>query len=182
MAGRGRPNREERRLAKRLRRRDPDVLSDLYARHGAQSFGYLMGVLRDRSAAEDVQQQVYLEVWERGERFDPTRGSLTTWIMTITRSRAIDHLRRSVPEPRDPDTLPEIGVPPAESALLDRWQMTALLRRLPAEEADVLRRRFYGQRSQREIADETGLALGTVKMRMVSGLRRLRDLLEDEGA
>jgi RNA polymerase sigma-70 factor (ECF subfamily) len=122
-------------------------------------------------------------VWRRAGDFDPERGSLLTWIMTITRSRAIDHLRRRVPEPAGPDAvlteLEAAADAPAADALIEHWDMIELLRRLPREEADVLRRRFYGDASQRQIAQDTGIPLGTVKMRMVSGLQRLRTLMEE---
>jgi RNA polymerase sigma-70 factor (ECF subfamily) len=139
--------------------------------------------VRDAGAAEDVQQQVFLDVWRRADEFDPARGSLLTWIMTITRSRAIDHLRRRTPEPADQDAilaqLDAAATAPATDALIEQWHMVDLLRRLPPAEADVLRRRFYGGASQSQIAADTGIPLGTVKTRMVSGLQRLRTLMEE---
>src|SRR5262245_53828523 len=81
----------ERDLATRRRRRDPTAVEELHARYGGVVFGYLLRVLRDRGAAEDVHQQVFLEVWQRGRSFDPARAGAGTWIMTIARSRAIDH-------------------------------------------------------------------------------------------
>ena len=142
-----------------------------------------MRVLGDRAAAEDVQQQVFLEVWQRAERYDPARGGLLTWMLQIARSRAIDHLRRRVPEPRDPASAVALADRADETRvdeLLEHWHLAGELARLPGEEAELLRRRFYLGQSQSEIAAETGVALGTVKSRMVSGLRRLRVALEDE--
>ena len=106
--------------------------------------------------------------------------------MTIARSRAIDQLRRRVPEPRDPAgslALLEGEADPGASIddLVEQWRMAHLLGRLPAEQADLLRRRFYGGRSQSEIAAETGIPLGTVKMRMVQALARLREMIDEEG-
>jgi len=106
--------------------------------------------------------------------------------MTIARSRAIDHLRRRVPEPRDPQLEREAaergeGGTTTLDELLEEWRVAHLLRRLPPEEADLLRRRFYEDQSQREIAEATGIPLGTVKLRMVQGLGRLRGLVEAEG-
>ena len=187
-AGRRRPERAELRLAARLRDGDPDALADIYREYGATTFGYLVRVLRDRTAAEDVQQQVYTEVWRRAGEYDPERAGLLTWTMTITRSRAIDHLRRRVPEPRDPDVAArtiEAGQDTAaeSDALADHWRMTHYLGRLPEDERTLLRLRFYEELSQTEIAERTGVALGTVKARMVRGLRRLRELIEaEEGA
>ncbi|WP_037501831.1 RNA polymerase sigma factor [Solirubrobacter soli] len=176
-------DRAERRLAKRLARRDPDALRELYDVHGRATFGFLVRVLGERTAAEDVQQQVFLEAWQRGERYDPERGGLLTWLLQIARSRAIDHLRRRVPEPHDPASAVALADRADESRmdeLLDHWRMAGELAQLPDQEADLLRRRFYFGQSQTEIAAATGLPLGTVKSRMVSGLRRLREALEGE--
>jgi len=176
------PSRADRRLAARLRRRDPQALRDLHTDLGASVFGFLRHALGDRGTAEDVMQQVFLEVWQRGPDYDPRRGSPLAWVMTIARSRAIDHLRRRIPEPRDPagaaDEDPRGDFELDE--LLERWRLAALLGRLPVQEADVLRRRFYEGRSQAEIAAETGVPLGTVKSRMVAGLARLREALDQE--
>jgi RNA polymerase sigma-70 factor (ECF subfamily) len=176
-------DREERRLARRLARHDPDALRALYDLHGGAIFGALLRVLGERAAAEDVQQQVFLEAWQRADRFDPERGGLRTWLLTIARSRAIDHLRRRVPEPRDPASTIALADRADEARiddLLEHWHVVAELERLPADEADVLKRRFYRGQSQTEIAAETGVPLGTVKSRMVSGLRRMRVALDGE--
>lgn len=175
---------DEQRLAQRLAAGEEAALADAYARYGRATFGFLLKTLRDRPAAEDVQQQVFLELWQRARQFDPARGSLFTWLMTIARSRAIDQLRRRVPVPHDPTDSPALESPvePVVDELVEHWHMAELLRRLPHDEAELLRRRFYDGLSQSEIASETGVPLGTVKMRMVSGLRRLRTMMEPEEA
>lgn len=176
------PDRDEQRLATRLAAREPSALEEAYERFGRTTFGFLLKALRDRASAEDVQQQVFLEVWQRAGQYDPARAGLLTWIMLIARSRAVDHMRRRVPEPQDPATSPALNEPvePVVDELVEHWHMVHLLGQLPHEEADLLRRRFYGELNQREIASATGIPLGTVKMRMVSGLRRLRELMEAE--
>lgn len=175
--------RADRRIADGLRSGDPRALEAVREQCGAAVFGYLRHVLRDRAAAEDVYQLVFTEIWRRGAQYDAARGSLATWALTIARSRAIDELRRRRPEPLDPATLPEPAAtgPSPEDAVLDRWRMAHLLARLPAEERDLLRLRFYGELTQVEIAERAGLPLGTVKSRMVRGLERLRGLLGEEG-
>ncbi len=105
--------------------------------------------------------------------------------MSIARSRAIDQLRKRVPEPRDPAGSLALleGEGDHETVvdeLVERWRFAGLLGQLPEEEADLLRRRFYAGATQTEIAAATGIPLGTVKMRMVQGLARLRDLLDAE--
>jgi RNA polymerase sigma-70 factor (ECF subfamily) len=182
---RRRPDRAERRLASRLQAGDPGAVADLYDRFGAATFGFLLGMLGDREAAEDVQQQVFTEVWRSGSRYDPSRAGLLTWVLTIARSRAIDHLRKRVPEPRDPRGMVALaeGSTEAEAdVLLDRWRVAGLLARLPDDERALLRMRFFEELSQSEIAAATGIPLGTVKARMVRGLTRLRDLLDAEDA
>ena len=184
MTGGRRGDRTERRLAARLRRGDPDGLAEVHRTYGAMVLGYLRGALRDAGAAEDVHQEVFLEVWRRGPGYDPDRSSLGTWIMLIARSRAIDHLRRRIPEPLDPHAAAGIAEPedPAASPdlLVERWAMAVHLARLPGEQARILRMRFHEGLSQREIADRTGIPLGTVKTYMVRGLQRLRELMEEE--
>ena len=181
-------HRHERDLVAALERRDPDALAAIQAEYGGMLLGYLRGVLGDRATAEDVLQVTLLEVWQRGPTYDAARSSLLTWVMMIARSRAIDQLRQRVPEPRDPTaaaTLIERDGPDGTEqvdALLERWRIAALLTRLPVEQAEILRLRFYRGLSQREIAGRMDLPLGTVKMRMVQALERLRGLLNAEGS
>lgn len=169
-----------------LRRGDPDALAEIHRRYGGVVVSYLRTTLRDPGAAEDVHQEVFLEVWRRGSSFDPARASLGTWIMVIARSRAIDHLRRRIPEPHDPQgagTLMREDEDPSQSpdTLIERWRLAVLLAELPDDEARILRMRFHEGFSQSEIAERTGIPLGTVKTYMVRGLRRLRDLMEAGG-
>jgi RNA polymerase sigma-70 factor (ECF subfamily) len=175
----------ERRLAAQLQAGDPDALAVLHATYGRTVFGFLRGALADRGAAEDVFQIVMTEVWRRGGSYDPARAGLLTWVMTIARSRAIDELRRRVPEP-DQDAVAELSAAEDPAAFADelaeRWRVAHLLTLLPPDEAEALRLRFYAELSQTEIAERTGIPLGTVKTRMVRGLERLRDLLEAEDA
>lgn len=183
-SARRRATRGERRIAARLRRRDRDAFAELYATYGGATFGFLVRALGDRGAAEDVQQQVFLEVWQRAADYDPSRASLPTWIMTIARSRAIDHRRRRIPEPRDPDlTVHEIGAEDrAVDELHDRWWLTAVLAELPEEEAAPLRLRFAHGLTQQEIATALDLPLGTVKTRMMRAMTRLRPILAEHGS
>ena len=170
-----------------LRMGDPDALAEIHRTFGSAVLGYLRGALRDPAAAEDVHQEVFLEVWRRGPSFDPARGSLGTWIMLIARSRAIDHLRRRIPEPIDPAgprgaTLQREEDPSTSpDTLIERWRMAVLIAQLPEDEARMLRMRFHEGLSQSEIAERTGIPLGTVKTYMVRGLRRLKGLMEDGG-
>jgi RNA polymerase sigma-70 factor (ECF subfamily) len=173
------------RVIARLHRGDEAAVHELYAEHGSRVVSYLASVLRDRAAAEDVCQEVFLEVWRKGSAYDPERGAIGAWIMTIARTRAIDHMRKRVPEPRD---VGSPGSPIAETpdpaaaveALDERWRVAGLLGELPEDQATVLRLRFHAEMSQSEIAATLGVPIGTVKTRMARALIRLRDLLDHE--
>ncbi len=104
--------------------------------------------------------------------------------MTIARSRAIDELRRRRPEPRDPAELGDgEDLDTTADAVVERWRVAHLLSRLRPDDALLLRLRFYEGLSQSEIAERSGIPLGTVKMRMVAALDHLRELVtaEEEG-
>ena len=180
-----RRRRADRQAASALQDRRPEALALVMQAHGRTIMGYLTQLLRDRATAEDVLQQVLLEVWQRGSTYDPERAGLLTWVLMIAKSRALDELRRRVPEPVDPSTAAERTVLTRASdedpeRMLERWRIAALLERLPRDEASLLRLRFYEDLTQTEIAARTGISVGTIKTRMVNGLAQLRDLLEAE--
>ena len=161
------------------------MLADLYETYGRVTFGFLLATLRDRGAAEDVQQQVFLDAWQRGASYDPRQAAPATWLMMIARSRAIDHLRRRVPEPHDPVLAASLVDRAAEAELdelHDRWWLAAVLAELPDDDAEPLRLRFGQGLTQTEIAEVLGLPLGTVKSRMARALGRLRAVIAAERA
>jgi len=156
----------------------------LYERFGGTVLAYLVSRLGDRAAAEDVLQLTFTELWRRSGEYDPERSSLFSWVMLVARSRATDQLRRRVPEPHEPDRAVELadsqGDHEPNDELIERWRVAELLRRVPAEEERMMRMRFYEGLSQREIAERTGTPLGTVKMRMIQALERMRTLIDEE--
>lgn len=172
----------ERRIVAGLRRRDPDAVRTLYAEYGPSTLALLRNTLHDRSAAEDVCQQVLIEVWERSPSYDPDRASLRTWLGTIARSRAIDHMRRRIPEPRDPSRQSTLGESEPATDLVERMAVAELLQQLPHDESEVVWLHFHFGLSQSQIAAHTGAPLGTVKSRTASALRRLRTMLDEERA
>jgi RNA polymerase sigma-70 factor, ECF subfamily len=180
-----RRRRADRQAAQALQDRRPEALALVMQAHGRTIMGYLTQLLRDRTTAEDVLQQVLLEVWQRGPSYDPERAGLLTWVLMIAKSRALDERRRRVPEPVDPATVATPttltrGSEDDPERMLERWRIAALLERLPRDEASLLRLRFYDDLTQTEIAARTGISVGTIKTRMVNGLAQLRDLLEAE--
>ena len=172
----------EERLVRALQSGDAGAIGALQENYGRVLNGFLRETLSDPDTAEDVRQQVLVEVWRRGPEYDPARASLLTWVMMIARSRALDERRRKRPEPVDPAALADSAEAEGEvDRLLDRWRLADLLTRIPPDEAETLRLRFYEELAQPEIAERMGIPLGTVKTRMVRGLARLRDLIEKEG-
>ncbi len=174
---------KERRIARGLRRGDPAGIDAAYSAYGDTVLAYLVSTLGDRAAAEDVRQQVFLELWQRREQYEPARAGLFTWVMTIARSRGVDYLRKRIPRPHDPAVALQLAESPDRETgelddLVERWRIAQLLRRIPAQEAALLRMRFYEELTQPEIAERTGIPLGTVKMRMVQALERLREMID----
>lgn len=174
---------QERRIAKRLAAGDPQGLQELHDLTARAAFSVILGIVRDRGHAEDVHQQTFAELWRRAEQFDPSRGTLLSWVLTIARSRALDHVRRRSDQPTDADVLAAIGGAEEDRAyqdVLDRALIGEALARIPAQERELLRMRFWEGLSQTEIAERTGQPLGTVKSRMLAGLRNMKLHLESE--
>lgn len=176
---------QERRLARRLAAGEPSALSEVHELAARAAFAAILSIVRDRGDAEDVHQQTFAEVWRRAEQFDPARGSMLTWVLTIARSRALDHLRRRTDLPTEADALAALGGgadDPAYDDVVDRALIGEALARIPAHERELLRLRFWDGLSQTEIAAQTEQPLGTVKSRMSAGLRNLKLQLESTGA
>ncbi len=185
---------ETRELARGLRRRDPDLLDELIARYHYRLFRYLWALTGSREAAEDLFQETWMRVLERGHQYSP-RWRFETWLFAIARNLAIDASRRRQPESldallcpedmraphelRDPDSLT-----PFESAAAGEQagRMGALLRQLPPDNREVLVLRFQEDLNLDEIAAVTGAPLSTVKSRLYRGLEALRNLLTEKEA
>ncbi len=168
-------------IARGLARQEPRALEDLYALTSRAAFAVIVRVVHDRGHAEDVQQQVFAEVWRRASEFDPARGTLLSWVLTIAKSRALDHRRRRSDQPMEDETLAALGGASEDRAfddLIERALVGEALATLPEQERELLRLRFWQGLSQSEIAEQTGVPLGTVKSRMTAGLRRLRETIE----
>ncbi len=168
----------------RVARGDESALRRLYDELAPRVLGIAHQILRDRSAAEDVVVEVFSQVWRQADRYDAEKGSVTTWIGTLARTRAIDirrslqrHSRREaaleaddVNQLLDPATSPWLAAGNAERARTVR----SALERLPREQRRALEAAFFGGLSHSEIAQALGAPLGTVKTRIRSGLSALR--------
>ena len=169
-------------LIDRISRGDADALAALYDRHAARVLGLTTRILADADEAEDVLQEVFLQVWRAPRQFDAARGSLVTWLLILARSRAIDRLRSLRRRGRDRHV--DINaLPLASDEDLERGAEAAqegaavrrVLSQLPAEQRRALELAYFEGYTQSEIAEMTGTPLGTVKTRLRQGMIKLRD-------
>jgi len=143
--------------------------------------GFLMKSGTPAAVAEDCAQDVMATLWQKAHLFDPARASVATWVFTIARNRRIDLARRARPEPEDLPWGPEPEPDQAEAMILQQEtdRLGAAMALLPDKQRDLIERAFYGDLSHTEIADETGLPLGTIKSRIRLALERLRQQLTE---
>ena len=160
------------------------ALSALYDRYSRTVFGVGVKLLGDCSLAEELVQEVFLKVWRSSHTFDSSRGSFSTWLYRVTRNLASDSYRKRTrrvntvsdkdsynPTTRDSSPGPQEIV---EDSWLS-WRISRALEELDAPHREVIELAYYQGLSQREISRRTGVALGTVKTRTSSALKRLRE-------
>ena len=165
----------------RLARGDLGALDQLYEQYGAMAFSIAYRITGDRAAAEDVVQEAFLGAWRNAARYVDARGSVRTWLFSIVHHRAIDSIRRRRPTVELPDpeaTLPATLTLPdtwAEVALrLDRESVQSAMGSISDVQREAIELAYFGGLTQTEIAERTGVPLGTVKGRLRLGLQGLR--------
>jgi RNA polymerase sigma-70 factor, ECF subfamily len=182
-------------LLRRMAEGDEQALGALYDRWHALVHGVVARMLRQPDDVEDVVEEAFWQAWRQASRFDPTRGAVHTWLLTIARSRALDRvrsLRRRREEPLEGDDGQAVaqqtadGDPGLDAEAAERRTMViAALADLPTEQREALELGYFGGLSQTEIAERTGQPLGTVKTRMRLAMQKLRgqlQILRSEGA
>ena len=175
-------------LAAVAERRDREAFAELFDYYAPRINGYLQRLGAERTSAEEMAQDVMVTLWRKAELFDATKSSVATWLYRIARNRRIDAARRNRIDFVDPsDYIFDIADENTADAdgLLDAQSRDDVLRRqmadLPKEQLELVRLAFYEGLSHSEIAERTGLPLGTVKSRIRLAFTRLRRGLEAGG-
>ena len=177
MAGtQARDNRYDAALIARLGAGDETAMADLYDRYSGIVYGVALRVLGDTTAAEDVLQEVFLQLWRNPGAFDAERGRLAPWLAVIARNRAIDLLRKR-PMEEDIDELPiatSVDLEETANQRLAVEKVRSAMQALPPEQRQALEMAFFEGLTHTEIAGKTGEPLGTIKTRIRSALLALR--------
>ena len=181
------PATEHRELAAALARGDKAALARLYDLLAKPLYSLALRITQDSAEAQDVVQDVFVQLWKKAADYEPSRGSYFSWAATLTRNRALDRVRMrqrrsEIVQSAAPDILPAADNHDLDSSdsLWLREKATAVrsaLGSLPAEQKGAIELAFFNGLTQQEIAAQLGEPLGTVKARIRRGLLRLRDSL-----
>jgi RNA polymerase sigma factor (sigma-70 family) len=174
-------------LLRRIRAGDAGALDEFYDRFSGPAFGLARRILGDDALAEDVLQEVFLAVWRSPAAFDSGRATVSSWLMAMVHHKAVDAVRREESQRRRRGLAEQelsLSAPTSTRDVEDQaWdrlvsgRVRAALGDLPDAQREALTLAYYGGYTQREVAVLTGAPLGTVKTRMLAGMRRLRETL-----
>ncbi len=182
----------DRQLFEAIRNRQTWALAAIYDRYSPQLYGLSLKILKNQTLAQDVIQDVFVNIWKRIDSFDPTRGTPIAWMTILCRNRCIDALRARQGRVKKAGYLEEY---PRESAALTsednplantdhaqkREQINQALGQLPAEQRELIELAYFQGLTQSEIAEYRDIPLGTVKTRMRLGMMKLREIFEKTG-
>jgi len=168
-------------LLDRIVARDEQAVAELYDRHHRLLFGLILRILRDRSEAEEVLQEVFVLVWTRAETYNVALGPPAAWLVRIARNRGIDRLRANNVRVRAVESAPlpvAADSPETRAALSEQQRAVACaLQSLPQDQRVLIEQAYFLGLTQSELAERFDLPLGTVKTRIRTGMMALRGLL-----
>jgi RNA polymerase sigma factor (sigma-70 family) len=183
------PESEPGSILARLAAGDHLVLGDIYDEYGGRCYALAWRVIGDSTLAEDAVQEALLSLWRSRDQVDAVRGGVSTFLFTVTHRRAVDVLRRETLQRRgrvafDPglERFPSAEASPENQALaqLEGAAVRQAMQELPDVQREALELSYFHGHTQREISSITGAPLGTVKTRMLAGLRALRTQLDSD--
>jgi RNA polymerase sigma-70 factor (ECF subfamily) len=167
-------------LISAIRSGNQDAMAQLYDRYSAVVYSVALRVLGDTGAAEDILQEIFMQLWRNPGSFDAGRGNLAPWLAVIARNRAVDLLRKRRPQTEISETI--VSVESDLAAETDRGRITekvrGVLKEMPAPQRKALEMAYFEGYSHSEISEKTGEPLGTIKTRIRSGLILLRKAVE----
>jgi RNA polymerase sigma-70 factor (ECF subfamily) len=168
-------------LVAAIRSGDQTAMAALYDRYSSIVYSVALRVLGDTGAAEDILQDVFMQLWRNPNAFDSSRGSLGAWLAVITRNRAIDSLRKRRPENDIEDVVISVETDLAIEADRSRAaeKVRGLLGSMPAAQRSALEMAYFEGLTHTEIAAKTGEPLGTIKTRIRAGLTTLRKAFQE---
>ena len=173
-------------LAARLINQDPDALSEAYNKYGTRVYRVAYGLLRREELAQDVTQEVFVRLWKRPERYDATRGALSSFLQLDAHGRSVDLIRseeaRAKREIANERLASNHQLGPEEEAMkrVTSERVQHALNQLKQTERDPIAMAFYLGYSYRKVADTLGVPEGTIKSRIRAGLAKLRETLGTE--
>jgi RNA polymerase sigma-70 factor (ECF subfamily) len=163
-------------LLARVRRGDEQAMASIFDRYSRIVYSVALRVLRDPAAAEDVLQEIFMQVWRNPEGFTSAKGNLGGWLTVVARNRSIDILRRRRPSDPVEDVVlassSNLAAEAERNSLMERAR--SVIATLPSEQRKTLEMAFFDGLTHSEIAEMTGDPLGTVKTRIRSALLTLR--------
>lgn len=162
-----------------IRSGDEGAMATLYDRYSSIVYAVALRVLQDTGAAEDLLQDIFMQLWRRPGAFDATRGNMAAWLAVIARNRAIDALRRRRPQDNIEDVIVSVEPDLASEAERSRAmeKIRGALQAMPPSQRSALELAYFEGLTHSEIAEKTGEPLGTIKTRIRTGLLSLRKVL-----
>jgi RNA polymerase sigma-70 factor (ECF subfamily) len=169
-------------LLGRVIARDGSAIGELYDRHSSLLYGLILRILRNRSEAEEVLQEVFVQVWTRAETYHVELGAPVAWLVRIARNRAIDQIRANSVRARTVEATPlppPVETPEARAVMSEQQRAVArALDTLPPEQRELIEHAYFQGLTQSELAERFHLPLGTVKTRVRTGMMTLRRELQ----
>jgi RNA polymerase sigma-70 factor (ECF subfamily) len=176
-------------LVELVAQKDAGALEALYERYGRAAYSLARRILTEETLAQDVVQEVFLSLWRDARRFDAGRGTVATYLLSMTHHRAVDVVRReenlrrwrTSDEGLELEADPKVRVEDEVLTSERRAAVRSALQELPAAQREALLLAYFGGYTQREVAALVGAPLGTVKTRMAAGMRKMKEALRDAG-